>query len=111
MKINPNDLETIADLHLRGDLTTDQANVQTIRNRRVMLVVTKVPASVRADRNDHPIGVCDKCLQRIRQPVVTVMPCPDCGRVYRRCAVHDGMDGCKRSLSAHKPLCFGRRKP
>lgn len=62
-------------------------------------------------RADKLAERCDKCGARNAQPVVAVMPCGDCSNVYRRCAAHDGLDGCKRSLQSHKPLCFGRRKP
>ncbi|AZC52307.1 hypothetical protein C4K35_4738 [Pseudomonas chlororaphis subsp. piscium] len=46
-----NDVEHLKDLMQRGELTTDQANVQMVRNERFRMVLNGLPASVRRALN------------------------------------------------------------
>lgn len=46
-----NDIEHLKDLMQRGEMTADQANVQMVRNERLRLVISGLPASVRKALN------------------------------------------------------------
>lgn len=52
MKLNQNDLEFIKDQMQQGRMTADQANVELVRMRRVLLVIGRTPASVRKALNE-----------------------------------------------------------
>jgi hypothetical protein len=46
---------------------------------------------------------CDKCAG----PVAAAAACATCGRIYRRCDLHDGAAGIRRSLQSHWTLMAG----
>lgn len=52
MKLRQNDLEILIDKLERGEITADQANVEKVRIKRVQLVTTKFPSSVRKALNE-----------------------------------------------------------
>lgn len=52
MELKQNDREYLADMVHRGELTIDQANVRKVQMQRVLLVIGRVPASVRKALND-----------------------------------------------------------
>lgn len=51
MKLNQNDRETIKDRVDIGAMTVDDGNVEMVRSRRVLLVTSRMPASVRKALN------------------------------------------------------------
>lgn len=51
MKLNQNDFETIKDRLDRGLITADQANVEMVLARRIVLVTSRLPANIRGAYN------------------------------------------------------------
>lgn len=51
MQISQNDQERLVDMVQKGEMTADQANVESVRLQRVYLVKTKIPTNVRKALN------------------------------------------------------------
>lgn len=64
MQIHQNDMEHILDLLQQGKIDADEANIRKIEMQRVLLVQSRIPASVRkalnagvkAGRLVHPVN-------------------------------------------------------
>lgn len=69
MEIKQNDLEYLKDMVERGQLTVEQANIKKIKMQRVMLVVGRLPASLRKTLNAAvKRGELGHMLKRGKQP-------------------------------------------